>query len=127
MWREVRKLAHCIRCGRLSKRHSVKKKVVHTENGKEELTVSKHYCPSCDKHFTNPDGEKHAPLRRNVSWGLLHRALQLAECGTLEQTCSALKKETGYNLSQTTLHDWVSEKDALLKRMNEVLSMGKET
>ena len=117
MWREVKKIIPCIVCGRAAKRHSVKRKMIDTENGKEELTVSKHYCSACDKHFTNPDGEKHAPLRRSVSWGIILKALRLAENMTLLDTCDALREEIGYALSPTTLHGWVLGRERLLEKM----------
>jgi len=131
MWREVKKVTPCTACGRPAKRHSIKRKLVYTENGKKELVVSKHYCPVCDKHFTNPDGEKHAPLRRNVSWGIILKALRLAENMTLSDVCQELYMELGYNLSPTTLHDWVVGREQLLKRIPErflgIPQIGKET
>jgi len=120
MWVESKKVASCVYCGRLSKRHSLNHKTIVTETGKTELVVSKHYCPYCNKHFTNPDGEKHAPLRRNVSWGLILLALRLAENMTLENACDELRKQIGHELRPTTLHDWVMSKERLLKRYEEV-------
>jgi hypothetical protein len=131
MWTEVRKTAPCVYCGRDSKKHSVKRKKVRTEEGVQQLIVSTHYCRSCDKYFTNPDGEKHAPIRRGVSWGIILKALRLVEDMTLEQACQALRRQTGYELSPTTLHDWESDRDALLKKIPkeflELESVGKET
>jgi len=71
----------------------------------------------CDRHFTNPDGEKYAPLRRSVSWGIIFKALQLSESRILSEVCEEIHKETGYNLSTTTLHDWVMDREKLLRRM----------
>lgn len=90
------------------------------ENGKTFLTVSKHYCAHCKKHFTNPAGEKHAPLRRSISWGLLLRVLQIADARTLEEACAEIKKQTGYELRPTTLHDWVTDQSQLLERFRKI-------
>ena len=120
MWREVKKEIPCVYCGRLSKRHSIKEKEVNTEKGKTKLVFSKHYCVSCDKYFTNPASEKHAPIRRNVSWGLLWKAVDLAKTMTLDQASTEIKAQTGYSLSPTTLHDWVSNSEELKRRFDEV-------
>lgn len=122
MWREVEKILPCVKCGTPSKRHSVKTKTIYTETGRTELEASKHYCPRCRVHFTNPASEKHAPLRRKISWGLLFKALQLSSDMTLENACEEIRKQTGYALSPTTLHDWVVEQGKLRKRYEFVRS-----
>jgi len=119
MWTEVRKVVPCVVCGRDSKKHSVKKKMIHIESGKKELIVSEHYCTTCNKHFTNPAGEKYAPIRRNVSWGIIRMALSLSETLTLEKTSSEVLRKTGYRVSPTTLYDWIKGKEKLLQKMEQ--------
>jgi hypothetical protein len=121
MWKEVKKEIPCVHCGRSAKRHSIKKKEVNTELGKTMLVFSKHYCPSCDKYFTNPASEKHAPIRRNVSWGLLWKAVELAKTMSLDKASAEIQTQTGYSLSPTTLHDWVSNSEELRRRFEEIM------
>lgn len=130
MWVEVSKKVPCIFCGRDSSKHSISRKVVITLKGKRGLVASKHYCPTCHKYFTNPAAVGHAPKRRNVSWDFLVEALLLSREHTLEESCRLLKKQTGYSLSTTTLHEWVSNEEELRKEMPESvlasMEMGKE-
>ena len=120
MIREIAKAVPCVFCGRDAKRHSVRKKVLYTEYGETLLSASKHYCVFCRKHFTNPATQKHAPIRRNVSWGLIFKAIDLSSDQTLDKACSELRKQTGYDLRPTTLHDWVVSHEQLVQKYSEV-------
>jgi len=107
-----RKTAPCVKCGTLSKRHSIGRRRLR-EVGVSgptllEITYSKHYCVTCRKHFSlpmdhiaQPSGRFTNRVRRTAVDLVVKQSL------TLEKATLRMRQKYHVHIPPTTLHDWV--------------------
>jgi len=107
-----RKVAYCVKCGTLSKRHSLGhrrlREVGVTGPTILYITYSKHYCLKCRKHFSLP--MEHIALPSGRFTNRVRRtavALVLKEAMTLEKATLRMRQKYHVHIPPTTLHDWV--------------------
>lgn len=115
--REVAPVAVCPVCSREGRRQSVGTKKIREIGSTIVLKYSKHFCVRCEKHFTNPAVSKYSPVGRRFSWVFMWKAIELGEKLTLKVACSKMKEKSGHRLPETTLHDWIHEKEHLFVYM----------
>jgi transposase len=107
-----RKAAHCPRCNKLSKRHSMGRRRLR-EVGISgptvlEVTYSKHYCENCRKHFSLPMDHLALPSGRFTN-RVRKTAVELVikQALTLEKATQRMRLKYYVHVPPTTLHDWV--------------------
>ncbi len=107
-----RKVAPCVKCGTISKRHSIGQRRLRevgvTGPTVLHITYSKHYCSKCRKHFSlpmehiaQPSGRFTNRVRRTAV------ALVLKQAMTLEKATVRMRQKYHVHIPPTTLHDWV--------------------
>ncbi|MCX7934632.1 MAG: hypothetical protein N3A66_05160 [Planctomycetota bacterium] len=107
-----RKVAPCVKCGTLSKRHSLGQRRLR-EVGVAgptilHITYSKHYCPVCERHFNLP--MEHLAQPGSNFTNRVHRlAVELVTRHnfTLEKAKEILKQKYHVHVPVTTIHEWV--------------------
>ena len=99
--------ARCPRCGLEGcHRHSLGRRLVHDLDGLIEMTVSKHWCIKCSKHFVL--GVIGFSKNRRYSDRLITEARRLRLSGlTLDKVRNVLKNRTGFLIAPSTLSDWM--------------------
>ena len=107
-----RKESVCPKCRTVSKRHSEGRRRLR-EVGVSypvvlEVTYSKHYCPKCRKHFSQP--MEHIALPSGRFTNRVRRTaldLVLRRSMTLEKATHRMSQMYHVHVPPTTLHDWV--------------------
>lgn len=107
-----RKIAPCPRCNTASKRHSLGKRKLREVGISAptllEVTYSKHYCPTCRRHFSLPMEHLALPSGRFTN-RVRRTAVDLVtkQDLTLEKATSRMEQKYHVHVPPTTLHDWV--------------------
>lgn len=97
---------NCPVCGTSSKRHSTVIRCIRDFCGKYQVIVSRHWCTSCKKHFTNPALLDVVASSSRWSREVIGAAIGLCRQGkTLPVVADELRKR-GAAVPVTTLHDW---------------------
>lgn len=108
-----RKTCPCPTCRTQSKRHSEGKRRLRevgiTKPTTLEVTYSKHYCPTCRKHFAYPmehfavPGARFTRRVQRIAMDLYHR-----DGLTLERVTLRMRARHHVHVPPTTLCDWVA-------------------
>lgn len=107
-----RKTAPCPHCGTISKRHSIGQRKLREVGISAptllEVTYSKHYCPTCRKHFSLPMDHLAMPSGRFTN-RVRRTAVDLVvkQSMTLEKATQRMRAKYHVHVPPTTLHDWV--------------------
>lgn len=102
----------CPKCGTISKRHSVGKRKLHEINKSKplilEVTLSKHYCLLCRKHFSLSLGSL-APSKSRYTTQVRRIAVDYVAQAhmTLEDASFEMQKKHNVRVPPTTLYEWV--------------------
>ena len=108
-----RKTAPCLRCGQISKRHSIGTRHLREVGISApvilEVIYSKHYCTKCRKHFSlpmehlaQPSGRFTNRVRRTAMGMVLDLSM------TLEKASQRMRQKYYVHVPATTLHEWCS-------------------